>query len=130
VARANNTPRNWSRITGGLFLFVGAWLVLILLSAGGVGLDLGPLVYPWLVSMTLSAIWLLTARALWAILPVAAFLGFGSAIFWTVLSAASSPVLWFALVVVVVPSVAASVSALRGVTHLRERRRPATDVVL
>jgi hypothetical protein len=126
----SNTARNWSRITGGLFLFVDAWLLVTLLSAGGIGLDIGPLVYPWLAAMTLTAAWLLTARGLWAILPFAAFLSFSCAAFWTWLSAASSPVLWFGFVVVVVPSLAATLSAARGLLHLRSNPTPATDPLL
>jgi hypothetical protein len=109
----------WSRITGGLFLFVEAWLLLLLFTAGGVGLDIRILVYPWLAAMTLSAIWLVAARWLSAILPLAMLLGIGCAAFWGWVSATSSPILWIGFAVLVIPSLVAAYAAFRGLLRLR-----------
>jgi hypothetical protein len=74
--------RTWSRISGGLFLVVDAWLLLFYVTAGGVGLDVRPIVFPWLPVLTLLAGWLLVSRRLRVILPLAVIAGLASAVFW------------------------------------------------
>jgi hypothetical protein len=81
-----SVARAWSRLTGVLFLFVVAWLLLFVATAGGVGLDVRPIVFPWLVGVSVLAVWLLVARWLRVILPLAVVVGLGSAIFWAMMA--------------------------------------------
>lgn len=80
----SSAARFWSRITGGLFLIMDAWLLLLLAAAGGVGIDASPVVLPWLVGMSALALWLLVAHWLPFVLPIAATVGLGSATFWVI----------------------------------------------
>jgi len=104
--------RTWSRISGGLFLAVAAWLLLFLVTAGGVGLDVRSVVFPWLAVSTVVAVWLLVARWLPVILPLAVVVSLGSAVLWGV--AAFGFTYPFIAVTFVVFSLTASLTAIQS----------------
>jgi hypothetical protein len=76
------TARAWSRISGCSFLLLAGWLLLAMATAGGVGLDVRPVVGPWLLASLVVAPPLLVVRMLPLALIAAVLLGAASAVQW------------------------------------------------